>query len=136
MLVRHRTDSPWRTWGSVPGIRLPADYQALKARFTSDAISFIIRAMPQSLNKIILHIIFSTKNRESWLESHVRARAHAYLATISRDPGAELVHVGGVADHVHIITTLSRTRSQAQIDRADKENVLKVIAEHTSASPR
>ena len=34
---------------------------ALKARFTSDAISFIIRAMPQSLSKVILHIIFSTK---------------------------------------------------------------------------
>ena len=77
---------------------------ALKVRFTSDAISFIIRAMPQSLSKVILHIIFSTKNRESWLESHVRPRVHAYLATICRDLGAELVHVGAVADHVHIVT--------------------------------
>src|SRR5206468_12229616 len=32
MLVRHRTDSPWRTWGSAPGIRLSPDNQALKAR--------------------------------------------------------------------------------------------------------
>ena len=31
---------------------------------------------------------------------------HAYLATICRDLGAELVRVGGVADHVHIVTTL------------------------------
>jgi hypothetical protein len=23
MLVRHRTDSPWRTWGIAPGMRLP-----------------------------------------------------------------------------------------------------------------
>ena len=71
--------------------------------------------MPQSLSKVILHIIFSTKNREPWLESNVRPRVHAYLATICRDLGAELVRVGGVVDHVHIVTTLPRTVSQAQL---------------------
>ena len=70
--------------------------------------------MPQSLSKVILHIIFSTKNREPWLESNVRPRMHAYLATVCRDLGAELVRVGGVADHVHIVTTLPRTLSQAE----------------------
>jgi putative transposase len=40
---------------------------------------------------------------------------HAYLATVCRDLGAELVCVGGVADHVHIVTTLPRTVSQAQL---------------------
>jgi Transposase IS200 like len=67
----------------------------LKARFTSGTISIIIDAMPQSLGKVILHIIFSTKNREPWLEPDIRARMHAYLATICRDPGAELARIGG-----------------------------------------
>ena len=58
--------------------------------------------MPQSLTKVILHIIFSIKDRESWLDSDVRLRVHAYLATICRDLGADFVRVGGVADHVHI----------------------------------
>ena len=71
--------------------------------------------MPQSLSKVILHIIFSTKNRQPWLDSIVRSRMHAYLATICRDIGADLVHVGGVADHVHIVTTLPRTVSQAEL---------------------
>ena len=71
--------------------------------------------MPQSLSKVILHIIFRTKNREPWLESDVRPRMHAYLATVCRDLGAELVRVGGVLDHVHIVTTLPRTVSQAQL---------------------
>jgi putative transposase len=71
--------------------------------------------MPQSLSKVILHITFSTKNREPWLDSNVRPRIDAYLATICRDVGADLVHVGGVADHVHIVTTLARTVSQAQL---------------------
>ena len=67
--------------------------------------------MPQSLSKVIVHIIFSTKDREPWLGSEVRPRMHAYLATVCR----ELVRVGGVADHVHIVTTLPRTVSQAQL---------------------
>jgi len=71
--------------------------------------------MPQSLSKVIIHIIFSTKNREPWLDCEVRPRMHAYLATTCRDLGAEVVHVGGVADHVHIVTMLPRTVSQAQV---------------------
>jgi Transposase IS200 like. len=71
--------------------------------------------MPQSLSKVIIHIIFSTKDREPWLGLDVRPRMHAYLATVCRDLGAEVVRVGGVADHVHIVTTLPRTVSQAQL---------------------
>ena len=77
--------------------------------------------MPQSLSKVILHIVFSTKDREPWLGLDVRARMHAYLATVCRDLGGEVVRVGGVADHVHIVTTLPRTLSQAQlIEQAKK----------------
>jgi len=71
--------------------------------------------MPQSLSKVIVHIIFSTKDREAWLGLDVRPRMHAYLATVCRDLGAEVVRVGGVADHVHIVTTLPRTLSQARL---------------------
>jgi putative transposase len=71
--------------------------------------------MPQSLSNVILHIIFGTKDREPWLYPDVRPRIRAYLATVCRDLGAKLVRIGGVADHVHIVTTLSRTVSQAQL---------------------
>jgi REP element-mobilizing transposase RayT len=40
---------------------------------------------------------------------------HAHLATICRDAGAEAFRVGGVADHVHLVTTLPRTLSQADM---------------------
>jgi putative transposase len=85
--------------------------------------------MSQSLSKVILHIIFSTKNREPWLNSEVRPRVHAYLATVCRDLGAELVRVGGVSDHVHIVTTLPRTLSQAQLIEQIKKASSKWIKE-------
>ena len=71
--------------------------------------------MPQSLSNILIHIIFSTKDREPWLDRHTRARAHAYIATVCRDLHCQRVHVGGVADHVHIATTLPRTLSPAKL---------------------
>ena len=85
--------------------------------------------MPQSLSKVILHIIFSTRNREPWLDRDVRPRMHAYLATICRNLGAELAHVGGVADHVHIVTTLPRTASQAELVEQAKKTSSKWIKE-------
>ena len=83
--------------------------------------------MPQSLSKVILHIVFSTKNHEPWLDLDVRPRMHAYLATVCRDLGAELVRVGGVADHVHIVTMLPRTVSQAQMIEQIKKTSSKWI---------
>jgi REP element-mobilizing transposase RayT len=92
---------------------------ALKARFiqkpSSDIAVFGYRsAMPQSLSKVVIHIIFSTKDRHPWLDAGVRPRMHAYLATICRDAGAEAFRVGGAADHVHLVTTLPRTLSQVE----------------------
>ena len=89
----------------------------------------MIAAMPQSLSKVILHIIFSTKNREPWLASGVRLRMHAYLATVCRDLGVDFVQVGGVSDHVHIVTTLPRTLSQAQLVELIKKTSSKWIKE-------
>ena len=40
---------------------------------------------------------------------------HAYLATICRHFGGEVLCVGGVSNHIHIVTTLPRTLSQAKL---------------------
>jgi putative transposase len=65
--------------------------------------------MAQSLSQILLHIVFSTKNREPWIAPGLRPALHAYLAGAVRALGAKAYRVGGVADHVHIACTLPRT---------------------------
>lgn len=52
---------------------------------------------------------------------------HAYLATICRDLDGDFVRVGGVADHIHIVTTLPRTLSQAQLIEQIKKTSSKWI---------
>lgn len=69
--------------------------------------------MSQSLSRILLHLVFSTKNREPWLDSDLRPRAFAYLAEIGRDMGCTVHRVGGVADHIHMAMELPRTMTVA-----------------------
>jgi REP element-mobilizing transposase RayT len=71
--------------------------------------------MPQSLALVIVHIIFSTRDRAPFLDHPVRHDLHAYLAVRARDVGCECYCVGGVADHVHLAIRLSRTVTVAKL---------------------
>ena len=65
--------------------------------------------MAQSLSMVIVHIIFSTKDRFACLDPSTRPRLHAYLATVARTAKCEGDRVGGTWDHVHLAVRLSRT---------------------------
>ena len=65
--------------------------------------------MPQSLSLVIIHVIFSTKDRRPLLVGEPRANLHGYLATVARNSDCECYRAGGVADHVHLAIRLSRT---------------------------
>ena len=69
--------------------------------------------MPQSLARILVHVVFSTKNREPVLSSGIRPLLFGYLASVGRDLGCEVFRVGGVADHVHLAIDLGRTMAIA-----------------------
>ena len=74
--------------------------------------------MPQSLNKVILHMVFSTKDRLPLIDAEIRPRLHAYMATVLREiepPQSQAYRVGGVADHVHIACSLPRTVTIAKL---------------------
>ena len=71
--------------------------------------------MPQSLSKVLIHLIFSTKHREPFIHDAIRSRLHAYLVGIMENMQSPSIQTGGVADHVHILCTLGRTISQAAL---------------------
>lgn len=71
--------------------------------------------MPQSLARILIHLVFSTAQRRPLLHQPVRGELHAYLAAVLRDNGCLVVQIGGVEDHVHLLFGLSRTLSLAQV---------------------
>lgn len=71
--------------------------------------------MSQSLSNILVHLIFSTKDRRPWLDNDIRGEVHAFLAGAVRQFGCEALRVGGVADHVHLAVRLSRTLAVADL---------------------
>ena len=74
-----------------------------------------LTAMPQSLSLVIVHVIFSTKERRPLVDTDTRPKLHAYLATVARNAGCECYRAGGVADHVHLAIRLSRTLTIADL---------------------
>lgn len=71
--------------------------------------------MPQSLSRMLSHLIFSTKHREPWITPGVRDELQSYLGGVLKNIECPPIRVGGVADHVHLFFGLSRTFSIAQI---------------------
>lgn len=72
--------------------------------------------MPQSLAKIIVHIIFSTKDRRPFLkDENIRAEMHAYLAAAFKRLGAPAMIIGGAEDHVHMLWLWPRNKEGSKI---------------------
>ncbi|HJT31820.1 MAG TPA: transposase, partial [Pirellulales bacterium] len=71
--------------------------------------------MPQSLSSVLIHLVFSTKNREPWIRGPVEGKLHAYLGGILREINCPSLTVGGTADHVHILFVLARTMAISNV---------------------
>ena len=86
--------------------------------------------MPQSLARLLVHLIFSTKNRVAFLQSpQIRSEVHAYLTATLRGQDCEPVQVGGVGDHVHLLFGLSRTVTLAELVKDLKTSSTKMMRE-------
>jgi len=83
--------------------------------------------MPQSLSRILIHLVFSTKNREPRLTPALQTELHPYLAGILDQIQCPSLQVGGVTDHVHLCFGLSRTRTIAEVVETVKTSSSKWI---------
>ncbi len=64
--------------------------------------------MPQSLSSILIHLIFSTKNRKPFLTRVIEKELHPYLAKVFRALKSPSLAIDGTSDHVHALFSLSR----------------------------
>jgi putative transposase len=79
--------------------------------------------MPQSLSCLLLHLIFSTKDRFPLLrDDDLLTRTHAYLGGVLREADCPSLTIGGTADHVHAFFQLSRTLQVAKLVELIKSN--------------
>jgi putative transposase len=64
--------------------------------------------MPQSFSKVAIHIVFSNKNRESFIDEAIENELFAYLGGMCKVFECVPIIVGGHQDHVHILCYISR----------------------------
>jgi REP element-mobilizing transposase RayT len=83
-----------------------------------------------SYTQIYYHIVFSTKNRAPVLAPGVRKEVFGYLWGILKDKKCHLYRMGGVEDHIHILTHLHPTVALAVLIRDLKTSSTAWIKEH------
>ena len=55
---------------------------------------------------LLVHFVWSTKNREPWIERTMREDMYAYIGGIMRRTKATLFAAGGMFDHIHLYASL------------------------------
>ena len=71
--------------------------------------------MAQSLAKNLIHIIFSTKNRQPTIAPSVQEDLKAYLVGTLANLDSPSIETNCTEDHVHILCTISKNHSLAKI---------------------
>lgn len=86
--------------------------------------------MADTYTKILVHVIFSTKNRRPQISEP--DKLWGYLRGIARHRGADSLAIGGTANHVHMLLALPSCLTIAQLMRDLKANSSRHLNEKQS----
>jgi putative transposase len=86
--------------------------------------------MPQSLANILIHAIWSTKERRALLSDDVRVGLHGYMAGILKNLESPALIINSVADHVHILYQLSKNIAACKLVEEVKKSSSKWMKEN------
>ena len=78
--------------------------------------------MSQSLCKIYLHVIFHIKTASPKISDEYLERVHSYIGQLVNSTGCQVVRVGGIGDHVHVVCLLSRNVTVSHLVEEIKRN--------------
>ncbi len=64
--------------------------------------------MPQSLATLLVHIVFSTKNRANLIAPEIENELFAYIGGIVKNNQSVLIAANGTPNHIHLLISLSK----------------------------
>ncbi|MFH1005086.1 MAG: IS200/IS605 family transposase [Bacteroidota bacterium] len=83
--------------------------------------------MAQSLTKVYIHQVFSTKHRQHILHPNIQPELYSYLGGICNNMECYPVKIGGYTDHVHILCLLSKKITIIKLLEEEKRSSSKWI---------
>ena len=84
---------------------------------------------------ILCHIVFGTKKRKSTLPSLLKPKLYLYIAGIIKNKNCQLLAIGGMPDHIHLLVDLNPTVALSELVRATKQSSNGWIKENRSSFP-
>jgi putative transposase len=76
--------------------------------------------MPSTHFCLHFHLIFSTKERKTFIDDSWRDRLYSYIGGVIRSLGGVLEEIGGTDNHVHILVSLNLKHSLPDLLREVK----------------
>ena len=83
--------------------------------------------MASTYTRILLHLVFSTKNRANLIAEEVEPRLYAYFGGILDNQSSRLLAAGGTANHVHLLVSLGKALTVTALLEALKKDSSKWI---------
>ena len=83
--------------------------------------------MSQSYVQFYTHIVFHTKNNMKFIRKEIEDELYSYLGGILRNYKSIPLQIGGTSDHVHMLCTLPKTMTPADLVEEVKKSSSKWI---------
>lgn len=82
-----------------------------------------------SFTQLTYHVVFATKYRRPSITGDIEKRLYEYMGGTIRALKGQLIQIGGVSDHVHLLVRLSPTLAVSDVIRDIKANSSKWLSE-------
>ncbi len=68
-----------------------------------------VHIMSHTFSNLLVHAVWSTKNRQPFITKNIKMRLHGYLRNAVDDNGAKLLFINGMEEHVHLLFVVPLT---------------------------
>jgi len=92
--------------------------------------------MPHSFASLLIHVVFSTKDRQALLDPELTVRLFPYMGGIVRELRGTALAINGTADHVHLLLRIPAAVAVAEMLRVLKANSSRWVHEQFPAHAR
>ena len=83
--------------------------------------------MPQSLAKVYIHLVFSTKKQTEIIDPDIETELYPYMAKLFSECNSPCIVINGTSNHIHCLFVLSRKFTISQVVEKVKKTSSKWI---------
>ena len=88
--------------------------------------------MANTYSQLFYHVVFSTKNRENFIDLNIEKRVWSYLGGIARKHKLTALQIGGIENHIHALIIAPPVAVPSQIAQWLKGDSSKWVHEEFS----